>query len=227
MVELLCFDLDVPYWTSFTNPIMMNRYKTYKVPPPTAILGLLCNAFGLPQQETLEEFSERQQREIFRNALGQNLTFVEFRDSVEIYILVLKFGEVVVSYSNILKIDSHNPGNKPYYLHTPLLREKIIQPRFRVLMKSSKAMLERIATQLQAPKRPLYLGESDDLIVIAKPFSKWIVDDAKENITQGIVAEVVKGIHGNAELEQLPIRFHRKRQVDYEIEKETFSIKRL
>ena len=78
-----------------------------------------------------------------------------------INIRILNQGEVVETFSHWQK---WNPAKDNMY--TTLMKQKIIQPAYRIYLSSSDSMLQAIQQALIHLARLLYLGESDDMVEI-------------------------------------------------------------
>ena len=105
-------------------------------------------------------------------------------------------------------------------MYTTLMKQKIIQPAYRIYLSSSDSVLQAIQQALIYPARLLYLGESDDMVEIhgvhmqqAEPiFTKQIVsavpvEDCQEN-------EVV---NRDVSICQWPVRFQEGKRSQYHL----------
>lgn len=190
-MKVLTADLTIPGWCSFRIPHSINTHLTYLAPPPTTIYGLIANALGMRQ----DDYS-------LLVKLGINVR-------------ILNQGEVVETFSRWQK---WNPGKDNMY--TTLMKQKIIQPAYRIYLSSSESILEAIRQALLNPARLLYLGESDDVVEIhgiqmqktepiftRQMMSAVPVEDCQEN-------EVV---NADVSICQWPVRFQEGKRSQYHI----------
>ncbi|OAT86158.1 CRISPR-associated protein Cas5 [Desulfotomaculum copahuensis] len=140
MVEaILAATLEVPFWCSFRVPYTVNVHFTYPVPPVTTLYGLLACAAGYPA-DCLEPMR------YLRFGIG-----------------VLHGGRLVETYSKIIKWDRRDLRNQ---MRTLVMKQKIVQPSYKLYVGGPEAMLARLAAALKQPFFPLFLGESDDLVEV-------------------------------------------------------------
>jgi CRISPR-associated protein Cas5h len=147
---VLSFGLEVPFWCSFRDPTGINVHTTFRLPPLTTIYGLIANTLNLSQ----DDYSLRSS---FRFAIG-----------------IVRPGDLVETYSKIMKIreaktpeEAARPGN--VYISTSVIKQKLIHPAFHVHILADRNILERVGMAMANPARPLYLGESDDVVDIVDP----------------------------------------------------------
>ena len=190
-MKVLTADLTIPGWCSFRIPHSINAHLTYPAPPPTTIYGLIANALGMRQDD------------------------YSLLAKIGINVRILEQGEVVETFSRWQK---WNPAKDNMY--TTLMKQKIIQPAYRIYLSSSDSVLQAIQQALIYPARLLYLGESDDMVEIhgvqmqqAEPiFTKQIVsavpvEDCQEN-------EVV---NRDVSICQWPVRFQEGKRSQYHL----------
>jgi len=101
---------------------------------------------------------------------------------------------------------------------TQVIKQRIIKPQYFVYIKKknhnkSNLSLKDIEESLKRPKRPLYIGESDDFVNIK---SRMITSDKiKENIKSDQISSLVPGAYPNCELCNIPVRLrYEKKDVD-------------
>ena len=108
-MNLLKFDLIIPFWCSFAEYGTLNIQQTYLFPPPTALFGMILNAMGKPSVHTIND--ENAQENLKQEYL-ENFSKLQFS------ILVRNQGEKIDDYLNILK------GNREFEnIGTQLLDE--------------------------------------------------------------------------------------------------------
>ncbi len=90
------------------------------------------------------------------------------------------------------------------WLSTQINRQRIINPHYSVYItsddKNGEYSLESIKSHLKNPRRPLYIGESDDVVNILN----MSIVDIKEN-TSSNISSVIPGMYSNSELIKIPI----------------------
>lgn len=90
-----------------------------------------------------------------------------------------------------------------YWISTQIIRQRLINPYFSIYLLSDvdegEFSIENIKSVLENPKRPLYLGESDDIVNI---LNMSIVDIEKNNSND--ISSVLPDIYSNCELIKIP-----------------------
>lgn len=230
-MQVLKFDLVVPYWCSFKQYGTMNIQQTYPFPPPPTIFGMIQNAMGKPQKE------------------------YKGYEKLEFAIIIRNKGEKIDDYSNIMKgnrggtsrstlkdelsstrkdlvkqlkkeglnEDQINKKLKEHekkfwqekrkefgayviekkWMRTQVRRQKIVNPTYTIFLKSEDTgeySIKNISNALLNPKRPLYLGESDDLVIIKIDSD---IKEAKASQSSQIKS-TIPGIHDNSEVVKIP-----------------------
>lgn len=187
--------LHVPFWCSFRDPISSNVHRTFPVPPPSTLYGLVAAALGLLQ----DDYSRR--------------------DEMRFAIAVERAGEQVETFSKWMKIaepakdqtqkDARNAMRKrglltpdeATWVSTTLTRQKLIQPVWTIGILCRENVAQEIAAALRAPHWPLYLGESDDGIDLE------ILGVETPQPSDAPLTGIVGGVHGGGTLANLPTRF--------------------
>lgn len=93
-MNLLKFNLSVPFWCSFAEYGTLNIQQTYLIPPPTALFGMILNAMGKPSVHTISDENARENLE---------QEYLEKFSELRFSILVRNPGEKIDDYLNILK----------------------------------------------------------------------------------------------------------------------------
>lgn len=137
MKKLVSARLTVPFWCSFRMPYTINVNFSYPVPPPITLFGLIGCALGLPAD-----------------------TF-DLLSGMDIAVGLEEDGEIIETYSRIIKRDPRTPDRR-----TLLIRQKLLQPVYHLYLLAEKELAEDVATRLTDPVFPLALGESDDLLEV-------------------------------------------------------------
>lgn len=93
------------------------------------------------------------------------------------------------------------------WISTQINRQRLIMPKYTIYIKSTdqkgEYSLENLCNHLKSPKRPLYLGESDDIVNFSK-IELMNVDD--ELIKSSKINSVIPGIYTNCKLIKIPIK---------------------
>lgn len=139
MKSLVTAYLRVPFWCSFRMPYTINVNFSYPVPPPTTLYGLIGCAMGLPAD------------------------YYNLQPELQLNVGLVASGDIVETYSRIIKRDSRNADRR-----TLLIRQKLLQPEYRMYLLAEDMLAQRIAQALTCPVYPLALGESDDIVEICQ-----------------------------------------------------------
>ena len=97
------------------------------------------------------------------------------------------------------------------WMRTQINRQRLIQPRYTIYLRSSDESgdysLESLSFHLKNPKRPLYLGESDDIIDLTIN-EAGIVKVEDENYISSKISSVLPGprVYENCEIVKVPIK---------------------
>lgn len=190
----IILDLDMPYFSTFRKPTSTSLILTFPVPPFTTVRGMLANAMGLLR----DDYSLQ---DIFRIGMS-----------------VLNKGDRNVEMAKILKLKPGMGKIVRDFPSSPISREFIVQPAFRYFIAGDMTEVEILYQALKSPQRPLYLGQSDDLVEYS--ISELMdVEPVISNEFFSAVNEVV----ADATLEKLPFKF-RKNEKDWELESLILSL---
>lgn len=89
------------------------------------------------------------------------------------------------------------------WLSTQINKQRLINPLFSIYLisadKNGEFSLKNIKKYLNNPKKPLYIGESDDIVII----NNISIVDIKNNVSSN-VDSIVPGIYQNSNLIKLP-----------------------
>ncbi len=191
----LTVDLESPYFACFRQVAATSVVLTYPVPPFTTLIGMLLNAMGVHYAGYEAERSRLQE------ALRFNLRplFPIERPQRELAKLLKLVGE-----------GRKEEGKRPVdFPSSPVRKSFLVRPAYRVYLASeSRDLIERLQEALQRPARPLYLGGSDDMVIVTL---RWIgeVRWAEGRETWGMVP----GIQEGCELIRLPLAFRAGRDL--------------
>ena len=175
--------LRVPFECGFRRETGINTHRTYPVPPFTAVLGLVGNAMGLPQDFDLP----------FRVDVAIGMT------------------EAPVVHQTLTKIlKRSHPSDKRYlYTSTLVTKERLYKPAYKVWIRVSSEFVPTVYGALRDPERLLYLGGSDDMVEMEE---LNLADGAPVQSDQlaSLVPFDQGVLDGEADVVQLPVRFSRK-----------------
>ena len=203
MEKILTFGLICPFWTSFRNPSTVNVHVTYPFPPLTTLYGMLNAARGMPQD------------------------WHDDRDEWQISLVVERSGQLIETFSKILKIYEEKRGKaevaedrygKAVFDRTTVMRQKMIGVHYTVYLKSVETQLIQAQRALLSPQWPLYLGESDDLVDVLSP---RIIDI--EPILARRIHSILPGLAEGCRLVKVPYRFVRLGKI-WNVEQRLYSI---
>lgn len=136
----LIFDLECPYFGCFRHPTSTSLILSYPVPPYTTIRGLLANALGLARND----FS--------------------LQDKLAIGIRPLLWEQANRELCKILKLKEFEKPRIISFPSSPMFKYFLVKPTYRIYLSGEKGLLQELKEALENPARPLYLGQSDDLV---------------------------------------------------------------
>lgn len=219
-------DLDSPYFTNFRKPISTGTITTYLVPPFTTIRGLLSNALGLKRDDySLQEWHLKigiGAKEIGKKSkeLSKILKLVSRERAFkcnscgQIFRRTSKKKKCPICGAQLEEI----PNYRRTFPSAPIHREFLIQPSYTVYLISEKEEIDKLSQALENPARPLYLGNSENLVDISVSELKEV-----EKVKSKKVNTIAEGAHPRSFVERLPYKFH-KRGRRFQLEYKTMSI---
>lgn len=191
----LTVDLESPYFACFRHVAATSVVLTYPVPPFTTLIGMLLNALGV-HYSAYETERDRLQR-----ALRLNLRPLQppGRPQRELAKLLKLVGE-----------GRKEEGKRPVdFPSSPVRKSFLVRPSYRVYLASaSRDLIETLWEALQHPARPLYLGGSDDMVVVTP---QWIGELAWAESREAW--GLLPGSYEGCELIRLPIAFRAGRDL--------------
>lgn len=182
---------EVLYFVTFRKPASTSLILTYPIPPFTTIRGMIANALGLQQHDH------------------------SLQDQIKIGLRVLDAGFKNVEMAKILKLKEQPRPPGTDYPSSPMFKEYLLKPVYEFFVAGKEQIMKDIHTALILPQRPLYLGQSDDLIDITT--SELL------NIEEKMITEfhtILEGTHADCFIERVPYTFKEnkgKYSVDYRI----------
>jgi CRISPR-associated protein Cas5, N-terminal domain len=191
----LTMDLESPYFACFRQVAATSVVLTYPVPPFTTILGMLLNALGVHYARYEAE------RQRLQEALRFNLRPLE------------PLGRPQRELAKLLKLVGEGrkeEGKRPVdFPSSPVRKSFLVRPAYRVYLASeSQTIVQELEEALRRPARPLYLGGSDDMVIVNL---RWIgeVKQAEGREVWGLLP----GMYEGCELIRLPLAFQTGRDL--------------
>ncbi len=186
----LKFRVDCPYFTTFREPTSTSLILTYLIPPYTTIRGMISNALGLPRDD------------------------LRVQEWFKIGIRPLNF-EKCREMAKILKLKGTGKNYQRTFPSSPMFREFLVEPSYEIFLVEDNERIKEVYLALLDPKRPLYLGGSDDLVDI-EVFEPIEVREVEVNE----VRSVVEGVYEGCVVQKVPYKFVRVRRtfsIEYKI----------
>lgn len=183
----LSFEVEGLYFVCFRKPTSTSTILTYPLPPFTTIRGFLANALGWDQDSYYLEL-----RGDTRNLL------YDLRIGIE----VIEPGELSAELAKVLKLIPRTTGYQRSFPSAPMHREFLVQPRYRIYLAAEDSIIEEIAAALADPERPLYLGQSDDMLDYTEPHMVEVEDTKSAELDS-----IAEGVHPDCDVLRLPFRF--------------------
>lgn len=180
--------METPYLANFRNPFSTITILSYSFPPYTTVRGLLANALGLERDDySLQEkyeislkplnMPERTQDIVLMKKLKSNLSSKEGD--------LLEKLEKSGGDTSILNDDELKAFSGLKYIRStsaPFVKEFITQIECVIYVLGDTKDLTDLRFALEDPARPLYIGASDDFVVI----NNIEIVDAMEDNTNSI-----------------------------------------
>lgn len=183
----LSFEVEGLYFVCFRKPTSTSTILTYPLPPFTTIRGFLANALGWDQDSYYLEL-----RDGARNLLYDLRIGIEVIDPVE----------TSAELAKVLKLIPRTTGYQRSFPSAPMHREFLVKPRYRIYLAAEDSVIEEIAAALGNPQRPLYLGQSDDMLDYTPPH---VID--VEETKSAELDSIAEGVHPDCDVLRLPRRF--------------------
>jgi len=224
----LAATLECTGFACFRQPTSTSTILTYPVPPFTTLLGLVACAQGLPS-DRIDPHGHDQLASQFR--IGITPLRIGLRNRELASILKLKpfltetkesisrfgkeHGELVKRHADLYSLPAiaqfhhliERLGGIPWTTwsrspSSPIFREFLVYPSYRVYFVAQRDEIEELKRALEDPQRPLYLGQSDDMVDIRIDGFQPV----KKQVTR-IFHSIVPGVHPGCEVVRLPLRF--------------------
>jgi CRISPR-associated protein Cas5h len=169
--RVLRFTLDVPAECSFRKAGSVNGLPTYSIPPLTTIRGMIYNALGRPS--LLLQYNYRYRTMPKEQVDAESAFRAEFEDRTAIGIRIVNDA---VEASHLRSFHKRDDSSDPaMYKRAIGVADTLIGPTYRVYLAVNcdgetdgmdDEPLGIVHDALIDPARPLYLGRSDDLVVV-------------------------------------------------------------
>ena len=169
--------IENPYFATFREPTSTSLILAYVIPPYTTIRGMISNALALPRDD------------------------LRIQDWFKIGIKPIRF-EKCREMAKILKLKGTGRKYERTFPSSPMFREFLVEPSYEVYLVGDEEKIKKTYSALMSPKRPLYLGTSDDLVDL-EIFEPIEVEEAEANE----IWSVVGGIHEGCIVEKVPYKF--------------------
>ena len=98
-MEILKFDIKIPFWCSFKEFGTVSSNLTYSFPPPPTLFGMILNSMGKLALHCIDNKKVRKKLE---------KEYIRAFENLEFAITVREMGEKIDDYSNILKRSREN-----------------------------------------------------------------------------------------------------------------------
>lgn len=176
----LRFDAEGVYFCCFRQPTSTSVILSYSIPPFTTIRGLVECALGFPRDSYF------------------------LQDELKIGIEPLNQPQETTELSRILKFVSRQKERtyQKRFPSTPMFKSFLVNPQYRIYLAGERKLITEIAGKLENPERPIYLGQSDDMVDICNVIPVEIHEE--EN---SILSSAVEGVIENCEVIKVPYRF--------------------
>lgn len=185
------FTLNILYFACFRKATSTSIILTYPLPPFTTIRGLISNALGLPRDD------------------------YSLQNEIKIGIKITSFVSENIELAKILKL-KEQPGHRIRdYPSAPMYREYLAHPDFIIFIGGEEEQIQKIHDSLLNPFRPLYIGQSDDLVDIE---ITDIIQIIKEKTK--IIHSVTDTLLSDCTIEKIPYKFiynNNKYGIEYKI----------
>lgn len=219
-------ELDCPYFANFRKPISTGTITTYLVPPFTTIRGLLSNALGLERDDySLQEWELKIGIEIRKSgSKNKELSKILKLVSRERAFKCNNCGQIIRRSSKKRKCLECGaqleeiPNYKRTFPSAPIHREFLIQPSYTIYLISGQDEIEKLRRALENPARPLYFGNSENLVDVSVSEPKEV-----EKVESKKVNTIAEGVHPDSLVEKLPYKFQKKGR-RFQLEYKTVSI---
>jgi CRISPR-associated protein Cas5h len=177
----LSFILETPYIVNFRKPYSTITLLSFPFPPFTAIRGLIANAMGMGDLSNNRDAYNKDLNELqislkplnvpdrfFDMALMKKLKPpADAKKRREVLEKVEK-NSYDLSVLNKQEKSLYQKLCLPQNTSGPFVKEYISPIKCRIYLKGDQSLLDEIIAALMKPARPLYIGASDDFVIISE-----------------------------------------------------------
>ncbi|MBI5460454.1 CRISPR-associated protein Cas5 [Methanobacterium sp.] len=190
----LKFRIEALYFTNFRKSTSTSLINTYSIPPFTTLRGMISNALGLKRDD------------------------LRVQDWIKIGIKPQNNINLSTEMTKVLKLKGTGKQYQKTFPSAPIFKEFLVNPIYDVYVGSEQEVIEKIYNALKNPKRPLYIGASDELVdlMVFEP-----VQIEKKPFNE--VCGVVEGIYEDCIIEKIPYKFIQAGR-NFSLEYKTISI---
>jgi len=181
----ISFILETPYIVNFRKPYSTITLLSFPFPPYTTVRGLIANAMGMGDlsvnrdayNEDLSDLqislkplksSERFFDMVLMKKLKSNLKMGKKKPNENTVMTKLKKHGGDLSVLDNREMEIYKQLELPRPTSAPFVKEFITPIKCKIYLKAEKSLLEGIFNTLINPARPLYLGSSEDFVIISK-----------------------------------------------------------
>jgi len=188
------FRIEALYFTTFRKSTSTSLISSYSIPPFTTIRGIISNALGLKRDDLIVQ------------------------DWIKIGIKLQSNINRSTEMAKVLKLKGTGKKYQKTFPSSPMFKEFLVNPIYDIYIAGELEKIEEIHNSLKNPKRPLYIGGSDELIDtnIFEPVEI-------EKTTSKEISCVIEGIHENCIIEKIPYKFIQTGR-NFSLEYKTVSI---
>lgn len=187
----LIIQCEVLYFATFRKPASTSLILTFTIPPFTTIRGMIANALGHQQHDH------------------------SLQDQIRLSMRIRDPGCKNVEMAKILKLKESPGPPSTRYPSSPMFREYLVNPKYEIFVGGQAEVITRVQEALMFPLRPLYLGQSDDLVELQ---TSEVLEVEEAEVDH--VHTVVEGIHPGCLVEKVPFTFSEdngKYAVEYKV----------
>ena len=154
-----------------------------------------------PNKEDIKKILKHVKKYSFYNFLLKD----DNNDYEDVYNQVINYEESLINEIIEYWEDFSNPKTiyniNKIWLSTQINRQRLIEPNYSIYIVSTddEFSLSNIKNALENPKRPLYIGESDDVVNILNISLVNI-----EPTTSSLISSIIPGLYSNSDLIKLP-----------------------
>lgn len=188
------FRLETLYFTTFRKSTSTSLISSYSIPPFTTIRGLISNALGLKRDD------------------------LRVQDWIKIGIKPQNNVNRSTEMAKVLKLKGNGKKYQKTFPSSPIFKEFLVNPIYDIYIAGEQEKINNIYDALENPKRPLYIGGSDELvdINIFEP-----VEIGKT--TSKEIFCIMDGIREDCIIEKIPYKFIQVGK-NFSLEYKTISI---